>query len=72
MDFPELDRITRGRDHITTAEYGRAIGRTQQTIRKNLCLTGDAYGVRPAKIRGRLLWPVEEVRNVLKGVSDAR
>jgi hypothetical protein len=65
MNLPELTRIAQGRDHITTPEYGWAINRSSQTIRKNLCLDGSAYGVRPVKIRGRLLWPVTAIAAVL-------
>ena len=65
MNLPELARIAQGRDHISTAEYGRAINRSGQTIRKNLCLDGEAYGVRPVKIRGRLLWPVTDIAAIL-------
>ena len=64
-NLPELTRIAQGRDHISTAEYGRAINRSGQTIRKNLCITGAAYGVRPVKIRGRLLWPVTAIAAIL-------
>jgi hypothetical protein len=64
---PELARIAQGRDHLDTAEYGRAIKRTGQTIRKNLCIAGHAYGIRPLKVGGRLLWPVAEVAKLLHG-----
>lgn len=64
-NLPELVRIAQGRDHINTAEYGRAINRSGQTIRKNLCIYGEAYGVRPVKIRGRLLWPVTAIAAIL-------
>lgn len=64
---PELARIAQGRDHLDTAEYGRAITRTGQTIRKNLCIQGHAYGIRPLKVGGRLLWPVAEVAKLLQG-----
>lgn len=63
--LPELVRIAQGRDHINTAEYGRAINRSGQTIRKNLCITGEAYGIRPVKVRGRLLWPVADIAALL-------
>jgi hypothetical protein len=65
MNLPELTRIAHGRDHINTAEFGRAIDRSGQTIRKNFCLEGDAYGIRPVKIRGRLLWPVAAIAAIL-------
>jgi hypothetical protein len=61
----ELARIAAGRDYLLTSEYGRAIGRAGQTIRKNFCLTGEAYGIRPKKVGGRLLWPVAEIAALL-------
>ena len=64
---PELARIAQGRDFLTTAEYGRAITHAGQTIRKNLCIQGHAYGIRPWKVGGRLLWPVAEVAKLLQG-----
>lgn len=64
---PALAEIAAGRDFVLTAEYARAIGRTGQTIRKNYCQTGEAYGVRPRKIGARLLWPVADIARVLSG-----
>ena len=63
--LPELVRIAQGRDHINTREFGRAINRDPQTLRKNLCVEGAAYGVRPVKVRGRLLWPVADIAALL-------
>lgn len=64
---PELARIASGRDFLNTAEFARALGRSGQTARKNLSLTGHAWGIRPHKVGGRLLWPVAEVAKVLLG-----
>ncbi len=66
---PELARIAQGRDHLDTAEFGSAIKRTGQTIRKNLCIQGHAYGIRPLKVGGRLPWPVAEVAKLLRGAA---
>jgi hypothetical protein len=63
----ELAAIAAGRDHIVTSEFGRAINRTSQTIRKNYCLTGECYGIRPVKVGGRLLWPVSAIASLLNG-----
>ncbi len=62
-----LAEVAAGRDHINTAEYGRAIDRSQQTIRKNYCYTGHSFGIRPIKIGQRLLWPVAEIAALLAG-----
>ena len=64
---PALAEIARGRDHVLTPEYGRAIGRAAQTIRKEFCEKGEAYGLRPVKIGGRLLWSVSEIAALLRG-----
>jgi hypothetical protein len=58
---------TNGRPHATTTEYAHLIGKAQQTIRKNYCLTGDAFGIVPIKIGNRLLWPVEGIAQLLSG-----
>ncbi len=64
---PALAEIAAGRDHVLTPEYGRAIGKSPQTIRKVYCETGVAYGLRPIKIGNRLLWPVAEIAALLSG-----
>lgn len=64
---PALATIAMGRDHVTTAEFAQAISRAAQTIRKHLCLTGAAFGLRPVKLGGRLLWPVVEIAAILAG-----
>lgn len=58
----------------TTREFAAAFRREQQTVRKNLCLTGECFGIRPRKINGRLLWPVADAQHVLNGEAahDAR
>lgn len=49
------------RDLITTLEFAQALNVKPQTIRKNYCLRGEAYGIRPIKIGNRLLWSVAKV-----------
>lgn len=56
-----------GRDHIQTAEFARATNRASQTIRKNYCLTGHCFGIRPVKFGNRLLWPVAPIAALLLG-----
>jgi len=62
-----LASIAEHRDLITTVELAQALNVASQTIRKNYCLTGYAYGIKPRKIGNRLLWPVEKVAAVLLG-----
>lgn len=62
-----LETIAAGRDHINTGEYAHLTDRASQTIRKNYCLTGECFGVRPIKFGNRLLWPVADVAALLAG-----
>lgn len=64
---PALAEIAAGRDHIQTAEFARAANRATQTIRKNYCLTGECFGIRPVKFGNRLLWPVSDIAALLSG-----
>lgn len=56
-----------GKDHIQTADFARAINRASQTVRKNYCLTGHCFGIRPVKFGNKLLWPVAEIARLLSG-----
>lgn len=62
-----LSMLAGNRDAITTAEFAEAISGSQQTLRKNYCLTGNAYGIKPIKIGNRLLWPVEKIARLING-----
>jgi hypothetical protein len=62
-----LAQIAAGRDHINTSEFGRAIDRADQTIRKNYCYTGHCFGIRPVKFGNKLLWPVSAIAALLNG-----
>lgn len=66
---PVLAAIAAGRDHILTAEFAKAANRAAQTIRKNYCLTGECFGIRPVKFGNRLLWPVEDIARLLNGAE---
>jgi hypothetical protein len=55
------------RDLITTPEFAHLFNVQPQTVRKNYCLTGEAYGIRPTKIGNRLLWSVAKVAARLQG-----
>ncbi len=62
-----LAQVANGRDHINTAEFAKATSKATQTIRKNYCLTGECYGIRPIKVGNSLLWPVTDVAALLSG-----
>ena len=64
-----LAAIAAGRDHIRTAEFAKAVNREPQTCRKNYCLTGTCFGVRPIKVGAFLLWPVAATAAVLNGLG---
>lgn len=68
---PALAAIATGRDHIQTAEFARATNRASQTLRKNYCLTGHCFGIRPVKFGNKLLWPVQSIAALLTGGKDA-
>ena len=68
---PALAAIAAGRDHILTEEFAKATNRASQTLRKNYCIKGACYGVRPLKIGGRLMWPVSQIAALLNGELPA-
>lgn len=53
--------VAGSRDLITTPEFAQVFNVQPQTVRKNYCLTGEVYGIRPTKIGNRLLWPVSRI-----------
>lgn len=65
-DLPTaLAAVAHDRDYISTDEFARSIAHASQTIRKNYCLTGEAFGIRPIKLGSRLLWPVHDIAQLL-------
>lgn len=62
-----LAEIAAGRDYIKTGEFARATNRSPQTVRKNYCLTGECFGIRPVKVGNFLLWPVVPIATLLNG-----
>lgn len=62
-----LSAIAGNRDLITTDELALAFNVASQTIRKNYCLTGQAYGIKPIKIGNRLLWCVHQIAKRMRG-----
>lgn len=62
-----LSTVAANRDHISTVEFARATNKAPQTIRKNYCLKGECFGIRPIKVGNRLLWPVMPTAALLNG-----
>jgi hypothetical protein len=60
--------VAGSRDLITTLEFAQVFNVKPQTVRKNFCLTGEVYGIRPTKIGNRLLWSVAKISAKLQGV----
>lgn len=60
MQLPEL---------TTTEAFAQSAKCSTKTIRKNYCLTGHCYGIKPVKVGGRLLWPISEIVKLLNGES---
>jgi hypothetical protein len=69
---PALAAIAAGRDHIRTEEFAKATNRAVQTIRKNACLKGECFGIRPLKFGNRLLWPVSQIAALLNGATPSK
>ena len=62
---PDLAKIAGNRINLTTAEFAHVINKAEQTVRKNYCLTGECYGIRPVKIGQALNWPVTKTAELL-------
>ena len=62
-----LAEIACNRDFITTHEIAKIFSVKPQTVRKNFCLTGEVYGIKPTKIGNRLLWSVAKIAERLRG-----
>ena len=62
-----LAEVAAGRDHINTNEFAHFTRRASQTIRKNYCLTGECFGIRPVKFGNKLLWPIAQIAALLAG-----
>ena len=60
--FPELAKETR--THVTTAHCAFLLGRRPQTLR--VWAIYETKGpLRPARVNGRLAWPVSEIKRLL-------
>lgn len=64
-----LSVIAGNRDLITTPEFAQVFNVQPQTVRKNYCLTGEVYGIRPIKMGNRLLWSVAQIAAKLEGAK---
>ena len=62
-----LAKIAGTRDHIPTADFARAFSKRPATVRKNYCLTGEAFGIKPVKVGNSLLWSVAAIAAKLQG-----
>lgn len=63
---PGLSAIAGNRDLINTSEFAQVFNVASQTVRKNFCLTGQAYGIKPTKVGNRLLWSVAKIAEKLE------
>lgn len=62
-----LLEVAGNRDFLSTNETATALNKARQTLLKEFCLKGHAYGIRPKKIGGRLLWAVTDIQSLLNG-----
>lgn len=53
------------RTAIPTREAAPHLGRATQTLR--IWAMNDSGPIRPVRVNGRLLWPVESIRRLLAG-----
>lgn len=68
--MPTILSPTSGREldeksYFDTAQLAAILKKKPQTLRKEFCIRGHAYGLVPQKIGNRLLWRAEEVRGLL-------
>jgi hypothetical protein len=63
---PELAAATEGRDYIKTAEFAHYLNVSAATVRKNYCMKGECFGIRPLKLGRNLLWSVASIAQLLK------
>lgn len=54
---------------LTTGQFAAAIGRSIQTVRVHLWRSGEAFGIRPKKVGRLLLWPADEVNELLENCA---
>lgn len=59
VTLPEL------RKAVSTAVAAKALNRNPQTLRNWACT--DTGPIKPLRIHGRLLWPVDELARLLNG-----
>ena len=59
--FPPLDQETR--PTVTTEQAAHYLNRRPQTLRIWACQDGP---IRPVRVNGRLAWPVQEIKRILK------
>lgn len=65
QSLPGLASLAAGRDFLQTDEFARVFGRKAHTARKNYCLQGHSWGIKPIRRGGRLLWPVQDIESAL-------
>ena len=63
----KLMQVAGDRDFLSTHETATALNKARQTLLKEYCLKGSAYGIIPKKIGGRLLWSVSDIQTLLNG-----
>ncbi len=66
----ELRKLSEGRDFIRTSELARLCNRSSQTIRKNYCLRGECFGIRPIKFSHILLWPINQIEALFESAQS--
>jgi len=61
VNFPPLEQVTR--PAVSTREAAHYLNRKVQTLHIWACR--ESGPIRPARVNGRLAWPVAEIKKVL-------
>jgi hypothetical protein len=64
-----LALLAAGSDYVPTYVFGTVFSCSPQTARKEHCLNGHCYGIRPIKVGNKLLWPVESIARAIAEAS---
>ena len=70
MNTETLAVVATNRPFITTEEFASLLALRSQTLRKQFCVNGHYFGVKPIKMpNGRLMWPANALEQ-LQGAHD--
>jgi len=65
-----LAELSQGRDIISVKEVSKATNISTQTIRKQISLKGNFYGITPIRLGNRLHFSVTDLAKLIGGKHD--